>query len=279
MRLDASDEMVDHLVDFFDYIAPAYDAWAGGLHGRVASALVAMAAPKKGEHVLDVGTGTGVCAHLAAAKVGKGNVIGIDLSDRMLLTARKKAKKNTLFMSMAAERLVFKPETFDLVIMGEALVYLSDPATALNEANRVLRAGGRLAVSCHRRSLSTPAQDLFFKGLTPLAQIHNLRLPRYSAERARFGEREVLPRLIAESGFAVTNMSEFVTGGRATDAHAWVELMEGAGPLPHTIITALGPRFRRELEAELTEAMESLDDPDDAYRYHHSYLLVIGTKR
>lgn len=278
MSLDASDEMVDHLVDFFDHIAPAYDAWAGGLHGRVASALVAMAAPQKKEHVLDVGTGTGACAHLAAAKVGKGNVIGIDLSDRMLVTARKAARKNTLFMSMAAERLVFRPETFDLVIMGEALVYLSDPARALNEANRVLRAGGRLAVSCHRRSLSTPAQDLFFKGLIPLAQSHNLRLPRYSAERARFGEREVLPRLLAESGFAVTNMSEFVTGGRAPDAHAWVELMAGAGPLPHTIITALGPRFRRELEAELTEAMESLDDPDDAYRYHHSYLLAVGRK-
>src|SRR5579859_1340010 len=131
MRLDASDEMVDHLVDFFDRIAPAYDAWAGGLHGKVASALVALAAPQKGEHVLDVGTGTGACAHLAAARVGKGNVIGIDLSDRMLVTARKAARKNTLFMSMAAERLVFKPETFDLVIMGEALVYLSDPKRAL----------------------------------------------------------------------------------------------------------------------------------------------------
>jgi len=279
MQLDASDEMVDHLIDFFDRIAPVYDTWAGGLHGRVANALVSMAGPKPGEHVLDVGTGTGGCAQVAAASVANGGVIGIDLSDRMLVTARNKGMPNTLFMSMAAESLVFKPETFDLVVMGEALVYLSNPGRALDEAHRVLRRRGRIAISCHRRSLSTPAQDLFFKGLVPLARSHHLSLPRYSAERARFGEKEVLPRLIEESGFDVLNMSEFVTGGQTKDAREWVDLMAGAGPLPHTIITALGPQFRRELEGDLTEAMASLEDPDDAYRYHHSYLLVVGERR
>src|SRR2546427_11057735 len=35
MNPDSSDEMVDHMVDFFDRIAPVYDTWAGGQHGRV----------------------------------------------------------------------------------------------------------------------------------------------------------------------------------------------------------------------------------------------------
>jgi len=87
-----------------------------------------------------------------------GSVIGVDLSDRMLAIARSKPSKNTQFVGMAAERLVFRPETFDLVTMGEALAYLSDPTDALAEANRVLRPGGRLAVSAQRRSLSTRAQ-------------------------------------------------------------------------------------------------------------------------
>jgi ubiquinone/menaquinone biosynthesis C-methylase UbiE len=165
MDPDASDEMTDHLVDFFDQIASVYDSWAGGQHGRVAARLVELAAPKKGEHVLDVATGTGLVAHLVAAKVVPGSVIGIDLSDRMLSIARAKQGKNTQFVGMAAERLVFRPETFDVVTMGEALAYLSDPNDALEEANRVLRPGGRLAVSCQRRSLSTRAQDLFFQGL------------------------------------------------------------------------------------------------------------------
>jgi ubiquinone/menaquinone biosynthesis C-methylase UbiE len=279
MDPDASDEMIDHLVDFFDRIAPSYDTWAGGQHERVAARLVEWATPQKGEHVLDVGTGTGLVAHLVAPRVSPGTVIGIDLSDHMLAIARSKRGKNVQFLGMAAERLVFKPETFDLVTMGEALAYLSDPADALAEAHRVLRADGRLAVSCQRRSLSTRAQDLFFQGLAPLARRHYLSLPRYSSERARFGEPEVLPQLLGRAGFEVSRVTEMVTGGRTRDAREWIDLMSAAGPLPYTLIRALGPRYRTELEDEVESAMESLGDPDDAYRYHHSYLIAVARKR
>ena len=279
MNPDASDEMVDHLVDFFDQIAPTYDSWAGGQHARVAARLVELVKPKKGQHVLDVATGTGLVAHLVAAKVSPGTVIGIDLSDRMLSIARSKPSKNTQFLGMAAERLVFRPQTFDLVTMGEALAYLADPGDALMEAHRVLKAGGRLAVSCQRRSLSTRAQDLFFQGLAPLARRHYLSFPRYSSERSRFGEPDMLPQLLESAGFDVTLMTEMVTGGRAQNAREWTDMMAGAGPLPYTLIKALGPRYRMELEAEVESAMESLGDPDDAFRYHHSFLMAVATKR
>src|SRR2546421_234471 len=167
MDPDSSDEIVDHLVDFFDRIAPVYDTWAGGQHGRVAS----------------------------------------------------------------------------------RLVDLADPTTALAEAYRVLRTGGRLAVSCQRRSLNTRAQELFFQGLAPLARRHYLSLPRYSSERARFGEPDVLPQLLGAAGFELTRLTEMVTGGRANGAREWTELMAGAGPLPNTLIRALGPRYRSEVEA------------------------------
>jgi len=279
MDPDASDDMIDHLVDFFDQIAPVYDSWAGGQHGRIAARLVELVKAKKGQRALDVGTGTGLVAHLVAAKVSPGAVIGIDLSDRMLSIARSKQTKNTQFLGMAAERLVFRPETFDLVTMGEALAYLADPGEALLEAHRVLRPRGRLAVSCQRRSLSTRAQDLFFQGLAPLARRHYLSLPRYSSERSRFGEPDLLPQLLESAGFKVDLMTETVTGGRAQNARDWIEMMAGAGPLPYTLIKALGPRYRMELEAEVESAMGSLGDPDDAFRYHHSYLMAVATKR
>ncbi|MHB8613688.1 MAG: class I SAM-dependent methyltransferase [Candidatus Dormibacteraceae bacterium] len=279
MDPDSSDEMIDHLVDFFDRIAPSYDSWAGGQHERVAARLVELAAPQKGEHVLDVGTGTGLVAHLVAPRVSPGSVIGIDLSEQMLAIARSKKSKNTQFLGMAAEQLVFKPASFDLVTMGEALAYLADPTGALAEAHRVLRADGRLAVSCQRRSLSTRAQDLFFQGLAPLARRHYLSLPRYSSERSRLGEPDGLPPILNTAGFDVTRVTEMVTGGRTRDAKEWTDLMAGAGPLPFTLIRALGPRYRDELEAEVESAMDSLGDPDDAYRYHHSYLIVVARKR
>jgi ubiquinone/menaquinone biosynthesis C-methylase UbiE len=279
MDPDASDEMIDHLVDFFDQIAPVYDTWAGGQHGRIATRLVELVKPKKGQHALDVGTGTGLVAHLVAAKVSPGSVIGIDLSDRMLSIARSRQSKNTQFLGMAAERLVFRPETFDLVTMGDALAYLSDPGDGLSEAHRVLKTGGRLAVSCQRRSLSTRAQDLFFQGLAPIARRHYLSIPRYSSERSRFGEPDVLPKLLDSAGFKVDMLTEMVMGGRTQNAREWTDLMAGAGPLPYTLIKALGPRHRMDLEAEVEAAMDSLGDPDEAFRYHHSYLMAVATKR
>ncbi len=278
MDPDASDEMVDHLVDFFDRVAPVYDSWAGGQHGRVAARLVDLLGPEKGQQVLDVGTGTGLVAHLIAPRVSPGLVMGIDLSPQMLAIARTRARRNEQYVGMAAEQLVFRPETFDIVTMGEALAYLADPAAGLAEAHRVLRPGGRLAVSAQRRSLSTRAQDLFFQGLAPLARRHYLSLPRYSSDRSRFGEPGLLPGILAEAGFEVTRMTEMVTGGRAKDAREWTELMAGAGPLPYTLINALGPRYRTELEADVDAAMASLGDPDEAFRYHHSYLLAVARK-
>src|SRR5262245_36499941 len=129
MNPDSTDEMVDHLVDFFDRIAPVYDSWAGGTHARIAGRLVELAMPAMNEHVLDVGTGTGLVAHLVAPLVRPGTVLGIDLSENMLAIARAhgaehKKSKNIQFVGMAAERLVFRPETFDLVTMGETLAYL-----------------------------------------------------------------------------------------------------------------------------------------------------------
>src|SRR5437588_7745897 len=279
MDPDSSDEMVEHLVDFFDRIAPVYDTWAGGQHGRVATRLVDLATPAKHEQVLDVGTGTGLVANMLAPRVNPGLVIGVDLSENMLSIARANKAKNVQFVGMAAEHLVFRPATFDLVTMGQALAYFADPTTALAEANRVLRPGGRLAVSCQRRSLNTRAQDLFFQGLVPLARRHYLSLPRYSSERSRFGEPDVLPEILATAGFDVMRMTEMVTGGRTHDAREWTELMAGAGPLPYTLIRSLGPRYRNELEAEVEAAMASLGDPDEAFRYHHSYVLAVARKR
>jgi len=279
MDPDSSDEMVEHLVDFFDRIAPVYDTWAGGQHGRVATRLVDLASPAKHEQVLDVGTGTGLVANLLAPRVNPGLVIGIDLSENMLSIARAHKAKNVQFVGMAAEHLVFRPDTFDLVTMGEALAYLANPTAALAEAHRILRPGGRLALSCQRRSLSTRAQHLFFQGLLPLARRHYLSLPRYSSDRSRFGEPAVLPQILGAAGFETVKLTEMVTGGRANDAREWTELMAGAGPLPYTLIRALGPRYRNELEAEVEAAMASLGDPDDAFRYHHSYVLVVAKKR
>ncbi len=275
MELTGADELIEHLVEFYDRVAPEYDAWAGGLHGRGAAKLVDVTSPRRGDSVLDVGCGTGLVTHLLAESVGaKGSVVGIDLSARMLDLARPRARANTTFMAMAAEHMVFRDRSFDLITYGQSLPYLVDPLASLEEAVRLLRPGGRVALSLHRRSLQTDAQDLFYKVLGDLAIRHHMRVPEHSPERSVFGERENLPRLLDELGFEKIRMTELVTGGRTRTPREWTELMAGSGPLPNTLLSVLGPRLRSEFETILAERMEELGD--DAFRYHFAFIFAIG---
>lgn len=275
MELTGAEELIEHLVEYYDRVAPEYDSWASGLHGKVAARLVEVAAPARGEVVLDVGCGTGLVTHLLARKVGaRGSVVGIDLSARMLDLARPQAQANTTFMAMAAEHMVFRANRFDLITYGQSLPYLVDPLASLEDAVRLLRPGGRVALSLHRRSLQTEAQDLFYRVLGDLAVRHHLRVPEHSPERSAFGERETLPRLLEELGFAGIRMTEMVTGGRCRSAREWTELMAGSGPLPNTLISILGPRLRSEFEATLAEGMAELGD--EGFRYHFAFIFAVG---
>ena len=276
MDLTAADELVEHLVEFYDRAAPGYDDWAGGLNGKVALRLVDLADPQVGEACLDVGCGTGTLTHLIGERVGRrGSVVGINLSARMLDIARaKRSAKNTTFMAMAAEQMFFRERTFDLITYGQSLSYLLDPGASLGEAVRLLKPGGRLAISLHRRSLHTEAQEVFYRSLSSLAQRHYLTIPQHSSDRSLLGERDTLDDLFKDLGFVNVRMTEMVTGGRAKTPREWIDLMAGTGPLPGTLIGVLGPRLREEFGEQLKDEMAPLGD--EAFRYHFSFIFARG---
>lgn len=274
---DPIEVSVEHTIDFFEAFAPLYEDWAGGLHRLVAARVAELAAPKRGESVLDVGTGTGLVARGVAPKVGKkGSVVGIDVSPAMLTLAHERSHglANISYLLEPAEALVFKNASFDLVTLSEVLTYLLDPASALAEIRRVLRPKGRLVLSLHRRSLGTEAQEVFFSVLDRFARDHFLSVPRLPPERAEWGEVEVLPAILAPAGLEVSETTQMVTGGRARTPREWTDLMAGAGPLPHTLLSVLGPKLRSELEAELSLDMERLGD--DGWRYHHAFTVAVA---
>ena len=81
-------------------------------------------------------------------------------------------------------------------------------------------------------SETSRAGSLFFSRLGALGGKHEVRLPGPAGESSVLGERETLPVVLQEFGFADIQMTELVTGGRTANARDWNELMAGSGPLP-----------------------------------------------
>lgn len=112
----------------------------------------ALASLKKGETVLDLGSGAGFDCFLAASKVGEnGKIIGVDMTTEMIERARDTAKKNGVknveFRLGEIENLPAADKSVDVVISNCVINLSTDKLKTFQEIYRVLKTGGRISIS------------------------------------------------------------------------------------------------------------------------------------
>ena len=107
---------------------------------------------KEGDVVLDLGSGAGIDAILAAKKVGEnGRVIGVDMTEEMVAKAKENAKKqgikNVEFLLGEIEKLPLRDNSVDTVITNCVINLTPDKAKTFSEAYRVLKPSGKIYLS------------------------------------------------------------------------------------------------------------------------------------
>jgi SAM-dependent methyltransferase len=170
----------------------------------ISDRLIAAAAPKPGDRVIDVGCGCGATTIDFAARVSPGGeVLGLDISEPMLARARERAPRNLPIRLELADATVydFGPRRADLAASRFGVMFFADPARSFANLRKGLKPGGRLAFACWREAKQNP----FF--VLPLREAakHAPPLPETDPEAPgpfAFASDARVQRILSDAGYA-----------------------------------------------------------------------------
>ena len=167
---DVSQEKGKQVEEMFDAIAHSYDTLNHRLSWNIDKGwrekAVEQLRPSAPQHILDIATGTGDFAILAARRLQPQQLIGADISEGMMDIGRKKVEALGLqqTISFAKEdcmNLTFKDETFDAVTAAFAIRNFASLDQGLREIHRVLKKGGHASIIELTMPRHFPMRQLF----------------------------------------------------------------------------------------------------------------------
>ena len=276
-------QIIENQRQDWNRVAGAWEKWdrlfeeqAGYLNHR----LVADARLRQGHAVLDLGSGTGYPAILAAQTVGtSGSVTGIDLAGDMLAVAQRKAKRlgllNVTFRTGDATTLPFETASFDAVISRFCLMFLPDVPKASTEIARVLKPNRWFAVMVWTSPERNPRIGL---SMAAMMQVFDLPPPDPTAPGIfRLAKSGELAGMLQEAGLVDITEQEFLAEwSYESPEHYYSTMMEIAAPVQN-LMAGCSDSQRQEVKRLIIEAASAYRQ-DDRITFPIAVRVVAGRK-
>jgi SAM-dependent methyltransferase len=232
--------------------AVGYERLFGGIAGRVVEPLLTAAAVRAGTRVLDVATGPGWVAAQAAERGA--SVVGIDVAEAMIARARS-AHPRIDFRVADAHELPFADASFDAVVGNFAVMHLSRPERAIAQCARVLRPGGRLALTAWGQPSEHRLVGVFVDAIAHAGAMPPPDLPR-GPDFFRFSDDEEFAAALRRQDLASPAVTAITFGQRFAGADELWNGMLGA-----TVrVSALIMRQPEDVRQRIRAAFDRLAD-------------------
>lgn len=268
MAQQTSDRIIEGQRQDWNRVAVGWEKWDRFFDEQMAflnHQLVADARLRAGLRVLDLGSGTGYPALLAAQTVGQsGSVIGMDLAEHMLAVAGRKAKRlgltNISFKTGDVTSLPFGADSFDAVTSRFCLMFLPDIPLAVAEIARVLRPGGWLSAAVWSEAEKNPS---FGVAVGAIKQVIELPPPDPAAPGIfRLAKQGDLAGLFRDAGLTEVTDQEFPgTWSYASADEYYGSLMEIAAPI-HNLVAKLTDAQTQEVRQLIIQAASQFKRDD-----------------
>jgi SAM-dependent methyltransferase len=219
--------------------------------------LLAGGSVSPGQHVLELACGPGGAGLAAAEVVGdRGHVIVSDVVPEMAAIAATRATsrglRNVTAATLDLEAIDQPDAAFDVVVCREGLMFAVDPARALTEIHRVLRPGGRLALSVWGPREANPWLGVVVDAVA--AVIGMVVPPPGMPGPFALADQTELASLLVAAGFLDVTVDAVAVPLRSPTFEAWwARTAAVAGPVA-TIIARLDETKRAEMERQLRSA-------------------------